>query len=344
MMDRAFVMFGHRKCLGWLPKQGSSQFSRKYKWLSYFEVRRRAHRLGHSIVDVCGVSSGQVVGLMACVSIPWFITDFSCLLKGVGIVPIHKGSSKKCVAHIIRESGMTVLFVSVHLHELMSEAMEQIFRDEEQCQLQHIVWIEDDPEAYSLLIRRRGKEEVPCFKGVDEHKWSDLLSSCTSQASYWHTHFIEAPESIVKLLPTSGSTGLPKLTIVTDSMLRPRRGPLPDSAPAAECGVQLAYDLVRQPTDLLCAGGCIGVYSGSLDRLFQDCRALGPTSFCAAPTLWNGLHREFEAEAAAREAGRGAGESAGDARKGLLLEWRARRLLDFAMAFAMGNFIRKRKY
>lgn len=69
------------------------------------------------------------------------------------------------------------------------------------------------------------------------------------------------------LLPTSGTSGLPKLTIITDSMLLGQAKP-PDFAVET---VMLSFEPLRQSLDLLAKGGRIGVYSGSMGRLLVIC-------------------------------------------------------------------------
>ena len=331
-MDKAFIVFGSRKCVGWRDRIDDFSFTNSYRWLSYCEVRRKTHMLGYGISEACNISRGAVVGLMACVSVPWLITDFACLLKGFIMVPINKSSTRDCVAHIIRDSGIEVLVVTEHLKYLLFDVLRQISESAgtTQC-LRHLVWIEDDAESYLVHHSHvQACQNHLSFSDVQQHRWNELASPRGSENSFWHMEFGVSADSLAKLLPTSGSTDLPKLAIVTDAMLRPRH-PTPTSTSAAEGGVQLVYDIVRQPTDLLFAGGCMGVYSGSLLRLFSDCRALAPTSFCAAPTLWNGLFREFETELAGRLAASGSAASAGDERLRLLLEWRERQVLGARM-------------
>lgn len=121
------------------------------------------------------------------------------------------------------------------------------------------------------------------------------------------------------LIPTSGSTGTPKLTIVTDAMLR-RNVRAPDHA---ETLVVLAYEPLRQSVDIISLGGQIGIFSGNLSKIEEDCKVLRPTIFGATPTFWNGMYREFNIELAQRIAVR---VSEIDARYTLLKEWQTRKM------------------
>jgi len=123
-------------------------------------------------------------------------------------------------------------------------------------------------------------------------------------------------DSIVMLLPTSGTSSSPKLTIFTDHMLRTQCQP-PRHAVHT---VMLAHELLRQSVDLLAKGGCVAVFSGSLAHLHDDLQLVRPTVFGATPTFWYGLQQRYQSElerlkadhhhAAAGAAGAAAGAAA----------------------------------
>jgi hypothetical protein len=97
------------------------------------------------------------------------------------------------------------------------------------------------------------------------------------------------------LLPTSGSSGLPKLTIVTNRMLLQQVN-VPQTGVLQVC---YAFEPLKQSLDgmlvisisyfcltraVLSKGGRIGVYSG-LERITEDCQLLSPTGANAIPLL-----------------------------------------------------------
>jgi thioester reductase-like protein len=114
--------------------------------------------------------------------------------------------------------------------------------------------------------------------------------------------FANKPDRFVMLLPSSGSTGVPKLTIVTDAMLSgqivvPRLG-------ADHC-ILASMSELNQTLDILCKGGRIGCAS-SLESIGDDLRALRPTVHGATPVFWSGLKARYNemVAAAAGDAGR----------------------------------------
>ena len=110
----------------------------------------------------------------------------------------------------------------------------------------------------------------------------------------------------MKLLPSSGSTGLPKLVVITEAMIRPAaaaQGPARQSV-AQSAPIVLAYEAMRQSHDVLMQGGAIGLFSGSLGRLLEDAQIARikdiPTVIvqgrydvvCPATSAWE-LHRKL---------------------------------------------------
>jgi len=125
----------------------------------------------------------------------------------------------------------------------------------------------------------------------------------------------------VMLLPTSGSSGIPKLCIVTDSMLLRRCRPPRFGAP------MILYSRLplRQSVDVLSSGGRIGVCSGGVDRLRDDLRLLRPTVFGDVPAFWQDLQQEFLSDLRVVADGGEAADS--EVREGLVRAWRNKRIL-----------------
>eukprot|EP01125_Pyxidicula_operculata_P005488 TRINITY_DN1943_c0_g1_i2.p1 TRINITY_DN1943_c0_g1~~TRINITY_DN1943_c0_g1_i2.p1 ORF type:complete len:1136 (+),score=323.52 TRINITY_DN1943_c0_g1_i2:186-3593(+) len=97
---------------------------------------------------------------------------------------------------------------------------------------------------------------------------------------------------IVLLLPTSGTSGVPKLTIVNQSMLM-HQVSVPKRATFL---VMYSFEPLKQSIDVLCKGGRIGVYSGHISNILQDCALLRPTVLGATPSLWNSLYIDYQNE------------------------------------------------
>jgi long-subunit acyl-CoA synthetase (AMP-forming) len=170
---------------------------------------------------------------------------------------MHRTTTAEHLAHIIDETSLVILIVSRHLKDVVAAALKLLLARDVAggcctSSVKSVVWIEDDEEAYNHAFshehsnnnnNNNNKEEetvFPAAYNVSEHSWGQvrtLGSSSSSSSSRKSPSTRGAQEEvfptrrvlttrgddIVKLLPTSGTTGglKPKLVVITESMLRP---------------------------------------------------------------------------------------------------------------------------
>ena len=105
--------------------------------------------------------------------------------------------------------------------------------------------------------------------------------------------WIPAPDDLSMLLPTSGTTGIPKLVEFTDAMM---------SRPGKHCSrhgsdmILLSYTPLRQAVDSLVRGAKIAVWRGNMDLLWADCQFIRPTVLGGMPTLFSALKQAHETQ------------------------------------------------
>lgn len=98
------------------------------------------------------------------------------------------------------------------------------------------------------------------------------------------------------LIPTSGSSGQPKLIIVTDAMML-RQFQAPSFGART---IMYSFQPIRQSFDTLIKGGQIGMWSGDLGALHHDMAVLRPTHFGSTPAFWMSQMQQFTADVEAR--------------------------------------------
>lgn len=300
--------------------------------MRYSEVAHNVGRFGAGLSEIIGErlcgTRGIVFGILASVSLQWFVVDFACTLKCNPLVVMHRATNYEQLAHILDESGLVVLVASKHLSGLVSRAVKLTKATE----LQHVVWIDDMPDAYALQagnlpIGATAMQSLAPGISVLQHSWDTVLEQgADARASGQQGFVFASPETLVKLLPSSGSTGLPKLAAITESALF-KVGSCSRIQPSIEV-VAYAYEAIRQTHDVLLQGGRIGVFSGSLDRMLDDVQILRPTAFAATPTFWNGLYNQFEQEVIEQQRQRESEGVSTDGNRGRLLQaWIDRKVL-----------------
>jgi fatty acid CoA ligase FadD9 len=128
------------------------------------------------------------------------------------------------------------------------------------------------------------------------------------------------------LIPTSGSSGTPKLIIVTDAMMI-RQFTAPTFGVRT---VMYSFQPLRQSFDTVIRGGRIGLWSGDLGELHRDMAVLRPTHFGSTPVFWLAQRQLFNAELRNEMSNHRATvppETASEIRTKLLEKWRDKRLL-----------------
>ena len=327
----AFRHYGPRRCLGTRRGTSAGAFG-EYEWMSYSETFEAALSFGAGLrlllPEARREGSGPpLVGVLGAVCADWLLSDHGCALKGIGTVLMHRSTSAEQLGHIIAATGLRALIISVHLRSVLAEAVLAA----DSSELLHVVWLNDPADAHPQATRTDAQR--PLATRASEHRWADVARRGAQQPPPVRESIAEAPgrDAIVKLLPSSGTTGgAPKLTVVTEGTLRDKilgaaSGSGSGSGSARSLAgtvVVFAYEVMRQSVDVLLQGGCIGFFSGSLARIQDDCQRLRPTAFAATPTFWTGLLAQFEAELRRRR------ETDGDEAEELVtVEWMDRRLL-----------------
>ena len=215
----SFNLYANRPCLGW--RTGTS-----YTWHSYHEAGQMAASFASSLKMILqqipeqpGKQSAHIVGLLSAVSVPWFIADFACSLVAIPLVIMHRATDAIALAHILDTTGLCVLMASKHLLPVIHQASVRASAS----QLRAIVWIDDTAESYCLQASSRPltaeeASQVASSGWQQRNFHEELLREGPHSALTMAAAFRE-PRRVAKLLPSSGSTGLPKLAVVTEEAL-----------------------------------------------------------------------------------------------------------------------------
>ncbi len=71
---------------------------------------RSVSAVGRGLLDL-GVASGDRVGIMSWNRPAWSVVDFGILRAGAVVVPLYPTSTAEQVVHIVRDAGLSILFV-----------------------------------------------------------------------------------------------------------------------------------------------------------------------------------------------------------------------------------------
>jgi len=96
---------------GQRPLFGNADDSGRYTWVTYREVGERVDNLRAGLAQH-GVTSGDAVGIIANNRMEWAIAAFATFGLGARFIPMYEKELPKIWKHIIRDSGLKILFVA----------------------------------------------------------------------------------------------------------------------------------------------------------------------------------------------------------------------------------------
>jgi fatty acid CoA ligase FadD9 len=288
LVRRAFRLYAPRPLIGFKVDSRNS-----FRWQSYAQVLRDVDALSGALVDRrrCFVVST----LASCYA--FYVLQWACWIRQdrsdsgtrrrLVPVPAHHSASLDYVRHVVDKCGRANAILVASRHNCARYAA---LLDDDGDSLDIVVVDRDDDVADAYHC-----DETASLRAAIDRvaiRFDDLLRRQSTRAAddvavVDDDSDDNGLESIAMLLPTSGSSGRAKLTIVSEAMLL-RQGAPPRVGARV---VMLAHEQLRQSVDLLSKGGSVGVSCPA--RLRADLPLVRPTVFGAVPSVWESLRDEY---------------------------------------------------
>lgn len=248
------------------PMFGTADTNGVYSWVTYRDVGTRIDNLRAGLAQY-GIASGDAVGIIANNRTEWAVAAFATFGLGGRFIPMYEKELPKIWKHIIRDSGLKILFVA---NEAIAGAIAQI-RDEVPA-LEH-VFIIDGPTGITMAdIERQGKKNPLA-------------------------PIIPKPTDTAVLIYTSGTTGDPKgvllshgnftSNVIAGGKLFPEFNP--ESRSLSILPWAHSYGQTAELYNFINFGGSMG-FVRDVTTIAQDMRNVAPTFLIAVPRVFNKIY------------------------------------------------------
>ena len=248
-----------------------------WRTTSWHEYGDRAKWVGLGLVSL-GLRRGEVVSILAETKPEWLYTDMGVM--GVGGVSngIYPTDSSRQVEYILNDSGSRFLLVE------NEEQLDKYLDVRERCpQLRKVIVFDleglaafRDPQVLAfdelLALGRNYETDHP-------ELWDELVNA-------------SAPEKLVLLVYTSGTTGPPKGAMLCHRNVLFQLDNADAFIPLQRGGEQLAFLPLCHIAErtftvfLPLRSGAIANFAESLETVSDNVREVAPTLFFAVPRIW----------------------------------------------------------
>ena len=272
----AMIMYHDRHCMGTrdIDPNNPDVFLDSYSWLTFKTIGQRSQNFGHGLRRL--IQPHQYLAICAKNRPEWMITDFACIFQGIVSVPIYTLFSKDEICYILNNTNVSVVVCD---REMLSKFVDL----HSQClSLKHIICMDEVSRKSSmnnLLI----------------HSMNDIEQNGI-QKKYDYVDL--QPDDYLTIIYTSGSSGFPKGAIRSEQAFRasfPRW-----CLPSTQEMITFSYRPLAWATDRdgtiasVLSGGKVGFSTGDPTRLMEELALVRPTTFSAAPSIWNKIYNEFQ--------------------------------------------------
>jgi long-chain acyl-CoA synthetase len=279
---------GHRKTEAIKSKRAGTWHALSHEQV-YDDVKRTAFGL-----ETLGLAPGDRVAILSENRPEWLISDFACVMSRVVSVPLYPILPADQIRYMLEDSEVRAVFVSsAEQREKIRQLMGGV------PSLEHVIVYDDVPETRAREIRFRELMEL-----------GDAKVSAIDDGEYRARALATAPNDLLTILYTSGTTGRPKGVMLTHfnlvsnvrSALQVLKIKVEDISLSA---LPLSHIFERMAGHyVMFSGGATICYAEGFGRLGQNFTEVRPTVMTLVPRVYEGLVSQVEQAARAGGAAR----------------------------------------
>lgn len=216
-----------------------------YEFRSYSQVHSDVLRASNVLTRHYGLHRGDVVVLCAAACYDWYVLQWACFYTGIIVATPAHNVSLLYFAAVAQKCRPALIACSRHLVSYAAAVVA--------THKAHVLLLTDAAVSYELR-----HDESATDLPTEAKQWPSLTSLLQTARPDYVIPPLPAgyEDEVVMLLPTSGTTGSPKLVMVTDRMMRRS---VTTTSQAVEM-VLISHQPLRQAIGELCKGAKIGIW------------------------------------------------------------------------------------
>src|SRR5216684_5787448 len=156
-----------------------------------------------------GIGHGDRVAILSENRPEWMIADFASLLLGAVTVPIYATLTAEQTAHILRDSGARVIFLSTEIQ------LQKVLSIREQTPVEKVVVMDAVENPGAVRMQDLGSEVRQSSLRPSSLRQSSLLQSDERDPQLEASARAIGPDDLATIIYTSGTTGAPKGVMLT---------------------------------------------------------------------------------------------------------------------------------
>jgi long-chain acyl-CoA synthetase len=233
-----------------------------------------------------GVGRGERVAILSENRPEWTIADFASLLLSAVTVPIYVTLTAEQTAHILRDSGARVIFLSTEIQ------LQKLLSIREQTPVEKIVVMDAVENPGAVRMQDLGSEV----------RQSSLQQSAERDPQLEASARAIGPDELATIIYTSGTTGAPKGVMLTHGNMASNL-----ACSLADFAVQpgdvsisflpLSHVTARHVDFALLYRGVTLAYLPFVNQLPRALLEVKPTVFVAVPRVYEKIHFQTEQKA-----------------------------------------------